>query len=153
MSSVAKISLVWSLIIASASVVYARETYAITDIISDIYEQLTETSEVDYEQLQDELLSFADHPIDLNTATAHDLEQLRFLSTRQVDAILRYVDQHPMHNVGELDLISELQPYDIYGLLPFWCRRWYRRLPSTRPSTIRCCLCFSYTTSQTISLY
>lgn len=119
MSSVAKISLVWSLIIASASVVYARETYAITDIISDIYEQLTETSEVDYEQLQDELLSFADHPIDLNTATAHDLEQLRFLSTRQVDAILRYVDQHPMHNVGELDLISELQPYDIRNLQAF----------------------------------
>ncbi len=96
------------------------DTYPLTeDIISDIYEYLTETAEVDYEELQEELMEAAAHPINLNTATAVDLERLRFLSDQQVDAILLYVYEHPMQDVAELQLIPCLEDYTIRDLRAF----------------------------------
>ena len=91
----------------------------IEDIIDDVYRQLTEMGEVDYEELQDELMQFALEPIDLNSATEQELKSLRFLSDRQVDAILLYVYKHPMESVEELDLIAELEPYEIRNLKAF----------------------------------
>lgn len=89
------------------------------DIILDIYSQLTEIGEVDYEELQEELLDLAEHPIDLNSATENDLQRLRFLSPRQIDDILLYVYQHPMDSLYELRLIRSLQEYDIRNLCAF----------------------------------
>lgn len=91
------------------------------DIIGDIYEQLTEISATDYEELQDQLLNLTEHPIDLNSARADDLEQLPFLSDQQIDAILLYVYEHPIHDLSELQLIDCLQDYDIRNLHPFVC--------------------------------
>ena len=91
------------------------------NIIGDIYEQLTETAAVDYEELQEDLLELASTPINLNTAQAADLERLHFLSNQQIDAILLYVYEHPMQTVAELQLIDCLQDYDIRNLRPFVC--------------------------------
>ena len=91
----------------------------IEDIIEDVYRQLTEMGEVDYEELQDELMQYAVEPIDLNSATEQELKALRFLSDQQVDAILLYVYKHSMESVEELDLIAELQPYETRNLKAF----------------------------------
>lgn len=91
----------------------------VEDIIEDVYNQLTETGEADYSTLHEELMEYAQHPINLNTATHDELDGLHFLSDTQVDAILLYVYEHPMQSVNELDLIAELQPYEIRNLKAF----------------------------------
>ena len=65
-------------------------------IINDIFTQLAEDGEADWEEVQTDLQEIAANPIDLNRATAADLQQLRFLSDQQIDAILLYVYEHPM---------------------------------------------------------
>ncbi len=102
------------------STLYAQDSIArIEAIVSDIYEQIIETSEIDHEELQSDLLYYASNPINLNSAKAADLAALHFLSDNQIDAILLYVHQHPMQSVGELDLIRELQPYEARNLKVF----------------------------------
>lgn len=109
---------IW-LCLLSAIVVYAADREWLDNIIGDVYEQLTETGAVDYEELQEELLDLAAHPINLNAARASDLERLRFLNDIQIDAILLYVYQHPMQDVSELQLIDFLHDYDIRNLRAF----------------------------------
>ena len=89
------------------------------EIILDIYNAMTELGEVGYEQLQSDLYALHETPIDLNTATQEDLEQLPFLSPRQIDDLLSYVGRHPMDSLYELRLIPSLADYEIRDLLPF----------------------------------
>ncbi len=109
---------IW-LCLLSAVVVYAADREWLDNIIGDVYEQLTETGAVDYEELQEELLDLAAHPINLNAARASDLERLRFLNDIQIDAILLYVYQRPMQDISELQLIDCLHDYDIRNLRAF----------------------------------
>ncbi len=88
-------------------------------IIDDIYSFLSETQQVDFEELSSDLLELAEHPININTATEADLQRLRFLSPQQIDDILLYVYRQPMHSLYELQLISSLHAYEIRDLLPF----------------------------------
>ena len=97
----------------------AEERLPLDEIILDIYNAMTELGEVDYEQLQSDLFALHETPIDLNTATQEDLEQLPFLSPRQIDDILSYVGRHPMDSLYELRLIPSLADYEIRDLLPF----------------------------------
>lgn len=92
---------------------------SVDDIIRDVYAQLTELEQVDYEELQMDLLDLAEHPIDLNTATENDLQRLRFLSPDQVDDILLYVYLHPMDSLYELRMINSLHDYDIRNICAF----------------------------------
>ncbi len=111
----------WLLLAAGIVATCAQTRYQadIDDVIADIYAYLSETEEIDFEELQNTLTDFATSPLNINTATADDLAQLRFLTDRQIDAILLYVYQHQMHSVSELRLIKELKSYDIRNLLPF----------------------------------
>lgn len=89
-------------------------------IINDIYESLLENDiAVDFESLEADLLSLTDYPINLNSATAADLQRLYFLSNEQIDHILQYIYLHPMHSIYELRLIPGLKPYELRNLLPF----------------------------------
>lgn len=92
---------------------------SLEDIILDIFNATVETEEVDYEQLQTDLYALHAAPINLNTATDEELEQLYFLSPRQIDDILAYVERHPMDSIYELRLIPSLADYEIRDLLPF----------------------------------
>ena len=115
------------LILALLTCVFSAETRAetppatIEDIISDIYRFLAETEEIDYEELQSDMLEIADNPINLNSASYDDLARLRFLSPGQIDNILLYVYHHQMQSLSELRLVSGLQDYEIRDLLPFVC--------------------------------
>ncbi|MCR5049794.1 MAG: helix-hairpin-helix domain-containing protein [Paludibacteraceae bacterium] len=97
----------------------AEEVLSVDDIILDIYHAVTELGETDYEQIQSDLYALHNAPINLNSATEEQLEQLYFLSPRQIDDILAYVDHHPMNSVYELRLIPSLADYEIRDLLPF----------------------------------
>lgn len=91
------------------------------DIILDIYRTATEMGEVDYEQLQTDLYSLHESPINLNATTEEELSQLPFLSPQQIDELLAYADKHPFASLYELRLIHSLADYDIRNLLPFVC--------------------------------
>ena len=89
------------------------------EVVLDIYTAVTEFGETDYEQLQSDLYALHDAPIDLNHTSQEELEQLPFLSPRQIDALLAYADRHPFESLYELRLLPELTDYDIRNLLPF----------------------------------
>lgn len=62
----------------------------------------------------------AAHPIDLNSATRDDLEQLPFLSPQQVADLLAYRDRYaPMRSMGELRMVRSLG-YEQVRLIPFF---------------------------------
>ena len=92
---------------------------SLDDIILDIYRAVTESGEVNYEQLQSDLYALHRSPIDLNATSEEELSQLLFLSPRQIDDLLAYADKHPFESLYELRLIPSLEDYDIRNLQPF----------------------------------
>lgn len=81
---------------------------------------MAEGEESEWENLVEELTALQEHPICINTATREELEQLFFLSPRQVEDILFYLDVNgPIHAVGGLMLIPSLD-YDTRRLLSFF---------------------------------
>lgn len=97
-------------------------TLPLNRIIQDIYETAVENdADIDFEELEENLLSLAEQPLNLNTATEQQLQQLPFLSQEQIDAILLYAYQRELHSLYELQLIPALKSYDIRNMLPFVC--------------------------------
>ena len=92
---------------------------SLEDIILDIYNAALELGEVDYEQLQTDLYTLNESPIDLNHTSEEELSLLYFLSPQQIDEILLYADKHPFQSLYELRLIQSLADYEIRDLLPF----------------------------------
>ena len=92
---------------------------SLDEVIMDIFNAATELGEVDYEQLQTDLYALNANPIDLNNTSDEELQQLYFLSPRQIDDILAYADKHPFESVYELRLIPSLADYEIRNLVPF----------------------------------
>ena len=63
----------------------------------------------DYEDVLDE---YAEHPININTAATEDLQWLPFLSARQIEDIEAYVYQYgEMKSLGELAMIPSISWY------------------------------------------
>lgn len=93
--------------------------FSLDDIIGDIYNGLTELSDINYEELQTDLYAIAESPIDLNTTSEEELSQLVFLSPQQIDDILLYAHKHPFESLYELRMIPSLTDYEIRNLLPF----------------------------------
>ena len=92
---------------------------SLNDIILDIYNAAMEMSEVDFEQLQNDLYAIHDAPIDLNHTSDEELSRLYFLSPQQIDEILMYADKHPFESLYELRMIPSLTDYEIRDLVPF----------------------------------
>ena len=92
---------------------------SLEDVITDIYNALTEIGEVNYEQLQTDLYALHETPIDLNNTSDEELSQLYFLRPQQIDDLLAYADKHPFESLYELLLIPSLTDYEIRDLLPF----------------------------------
>jgi len=98
----------------------ARSQTPVCVTVEDIIEAVTERDpEADVQEVEERLAELERHPIDLNRATSEDLEQLFWLTSEQIDAILLYVYHHPMQTVYELQLVGALQDYEIRTLLPF----------------------------------
>jgi hypothetical protein len=74
----------------------------LTRYIEEVVED-GETSGVDFEQLEERLQEWRDRPLNINTATREELEQIPFLPARMVEEILYYRDR-----VGQLVTLKEL---------------------------------------------
>lgn len=96
----------------------ALHAQSVSDIIADIYEQVAEYGG-DLENLSQDMMEIYQNPININTATAEDLQRLRFLSDKQIDNILLYVDKHPMVDIAELQLVPGLRDYEVRDLRYF----------------------------------
>jgi len=93
----------------------ALHAQSVSDIIADIYEQVAEYGG-NLENLSQDFMELYQHKLNINTATAEDLERLRFLSDKQIDNILLYVDKHPMVDIAELQLVPGLREYEVRNL-------------------------------------
>ncbi len=116
--------LIWVLflgqiIAAEESFNFPLSTFNLDEVVLDIYNAVTELGEIDYEQLQSDLYTLHESPIDLNHTSEEELSQLHFLSPRQIDDILLYADKHPFESLYELRMIQSLADYEIRDLLPF----------------------------------
>ena len=95
------------------------QVFDLESVLEDIYNQLAEEGDLPLEEVQEELIDIAHHPINLNHTNADELSRLLFLSDEQIDAILLYQYRHPFQDIYELQLIDCLKDYDIRNLLPF----------------------------------
>lgn len=103
---------------ARADVIYDETMLPM--IIADLYQELLENEvDVDFEQLEEDLLSLHDHPINLNSTSAEELSRLPFLSDEQIDAILMLAYRRPFISTYELMLVEQLEDYEIRNMLPF----------------------------------
>ncbi len=89
-------------------------------IIEDIYSSLTEDGrDVDFEELETDLMQLHENPINLNAATEEDLRKLRFLGDEQIDDILLFAYRHPFLDIYDLRMIYGLADYEIRNMIPF----------------------------------
>jgi hypothetical protein len=101
-----------------AIAVHGQE-FCLEDVLEDIFHELAEDGEWSYEEIEEELLSIAQNPMNLNEVTSEDLRRLMFLNDEQIDAILMYQYQYGFNEIYELQLIGCLKDYEIRNLLPF----------------------------------
>ncbi len=94
------------------------QQYQLADIMEDLYGQLAEYG-IAMDDVAEQLMEIAEHPIDLNQTSAEELGQLGWLTDEQIDEILLYQYQHGFVSIYDLQLIHSLKDYDIRNLLPF----------------------------------
>ncbi len=116
MNKIRRIFIFFGLCVAMATL---GQDIRIEDMLEDIFNQLSEDGDLAYEDIEEELLSIAENPMDLNEVTGEDLSRLMFLNDEQIDAILMYQYQHGFKELYELQLIDCLKDYEIRNLLPF----------------------------------
>ena len=91
----------------------AREDYELAHVIEDIYTTVIENGgEEDFEEMQQRLMELSAEKININRATHDDLQELYFLSDEQIEKILVYRDEHPLHSVYEVQLIPGLREWE-----------------------------------------
>ena len=116
MKTIGRIFLCFGLCVAMAA--YGQDI-RVEDVLEDIFNQLSEDGDFPYEDIEEELLSIAENPMNLNMVTGEDLSRLIFLSDEQIDAILLYQYEYGFKEIYELQLIDCLKDYEIRNLLPF----------------------------------
>ena len=94
-------------------------------IITALIEEVASTNddedfEIDLEQLYEQFANLLDNPINLNTATRADLEQLYILSDFQISSILEYIKTNgKMLSVYELAFVYGFDDALAQSLYPF----------------------------------
>lgn len=96
----------WALLALSCHV-HAQETAHIQQLIDDIAG--VPDMDVPYETLYENLVQVFSEPYDLNRVTAEELQLLGFLSTQQIDALIRH-----RNTLGDF-----LSPYELQGVEGF----------------------------------
>ncbi len=89
--------------------VHAQETASIRDIIEDLAESLSD--DYDLSELEERLMYFQKHPINLNYTSLGELKSLIFLSPIQINAFFEHLKAH-----GNLIDILELQSIEGFNL-------------------------------------
>lgn len=89
---------------------FAVRAYGQTEVIDEILENYIgqNTEDVNYEEISGTLDLRMKHPLNINTATADDLQELYLLNHFQINSLLEHIDKY-----GQLISIYELQT--VYG--------------------------------------
>ena len=117
------ILLIFSLLYVILSAFGQEENQAgVEQMIGEIFEQYAEEQEeeIDFESFYEMLMTAVQNPVNLNTATREQLENLPFISENQIENILefRYLYGN-LNTIYELQLIEGLDMTDIRRMLPF----------------------------------
>ena len=87
---------------------YAQTSYTWQDFVEEMSDDQYAEEET-WSQQMEELAQLAAHPMDINTATREQLQQLPFLSDEQIEEIHTYIFLHGgMRSLGELMAISSI---------------------------------------------
>lgn len=88
--------------------------------LEDALENQEEETEIDLNQLTEELNYYRNNPLDLNDATIEELEDLQILSGLQLHSLLEYRDNYgPFYSILELQGIRSFDLLTIRNLRPF----------------------------------
>ncbi|WP_321280222.1 helix-hairpin-helix domain-containing protein [Marinifilum fragile] len=84
----------------------AQNTAGEQDLIERIIENIAEQEEEspDYTNLLEEITKLIQNPLNINTASVHDLEKLYFLNQNQIEQLIKYRERN-----GEILSIYEIQ--------------------------------------------
>ena len=116
------ISVINLLLIIPVNNAQTPSTDFLEGVIEDIAVNNENEKEINWENEIEELSERISQPINLNSATKEQLEQLPFLTDLQVENLLAYVYIHAqMQTVYELQLVEEMDYKTIRLLLPFVC--------------------------------
>ncbi len=108
----------------SSTIIYAQNTEASKEQIERSIEELTSRvdAELDYSELVDHFTNLIQHPININTATQEELEELMFLDNTQIAAFLDFRQKngdfkslYELKNIDGfyMDLVISIRPYII----------------------------------------
>ncbi|RYF11079.1 MAG: helix-hairpin-helix domain-containing protein, partial [Flavobacteriales bacterium] len=92
------------------------------NFIKDLIESLAENLPEDYDlsELEDRLVFFKQHPINLNRTNAEELKNLFFLSPLQISNLFTHIKENgKLIDLLELQSISDFDVITIQRLLPF----------------------------------
>lgn len=99
--------------------IYAQQSQKWEEYLQQLNDE-EDFQSISWTEYTDLLTNLAEHPININTATREDLEELPFLTNQQIEDILAYIYQYgPMKSLGELGLIESIGYYQ-HKLLEFF---------------------------------
>lgn len=102
-------NLVILLVLLSPFLAVAAQERAAWEACLDEYIAADDGNGGDWEAVYDILSDYADNPININTATREQLEQLPFLNDRQIEDLCEYLYRYgPLKTVNELTVIESL---------------------------------------------
>ena len=75
----------------------------------DLWGEIEDVEGSEWETAEEVMSELAAHPININTATREDLQQLPFLSEKEIEDLAEYVHRYaPLRSLGELAMIPSL---------------------------------------------
>lgn len=78
----------------------------------DQLSEMEEFENISWEDYEEVLAEYAEHPMNLNTATKEDLEQFPFLTAQQIEDIQAFIYQYgELKSLGELAMITSIDWY------------------------------------------
>lgn len=103
---------------------FSKEYEMIMDIEDSFYSEFSEddiiTSTAEIEELKESLSYLSENPININSATREELENLPFLKSSQVENLLEYIfDYGPLETMYELTLIEGFDAPTIRASIAF----------------------------------
>ena len=96
-------------LISAFFLILPTAVFAQVDDVADELGTIDDVEAETWEQNYDVLTDLHEHPINLNTATRDELEQLPFLTEEQVEALSEHLYRYgPMRSEGELAMIESI---------------------------------------------
>ncbi len=97
--------------------------YSQNPVIENIIEEIAINADIedaDYSTFVEDLNFYFENPLNLNEATAEQLENLHFLNEQQIQNVLHYIKQRgSMETIYELQLVDGFNQMLIEKMLPF----------------------------------